>query len=170
MILGLRRGKVRLVAHQAGWSAVFQGEKKRLARLLGASALAIEHVGSTAVPDLMAKPIIDIAVAVAGLGETGDWPQRLAAAEYAFFGDREGRGEHFYAKGPGKERTLYLHVVPLNTERWSGYLKFRDALRGRAELRKEYEKIKLKLLAHYQDDRAAYTEAKAAFIRKVLGG
>ena len=69
MILGLRRGKVRLVAHQAGWSAVFQGEKKRLARLLGASALAIEHVGSTAVPDLMAKPIIDIAVAVAGLAD-----------------------------------------------------------------------------------------------------
>jgi GrpB-like predicted nucleotidyltransferase (UPF0157 family) len=168
MILGLRRGEVRLVAHQPGWPAAFVSEKERLAQRLGISGQEIEHVGSTAVPDLVAKPIIDIALGVSSLADTGDWPQRLGPDGYAFFGDREGWGEHFYAKGPEENRTIYLHVVPIQSARWSEYLKFRDSLRASAGLRKEYGGLKRDLLAAHQDDRNAYTGAKAAFIRRVL--
>jgi GrpB-like predicted nucleotidyltransferase (UPF0157 family) len=169
MILGLARGEVRLVAHQQGWSEAFAAEKERLAQVLGTPALAIEHVGSTAVPDLVAKPIIDVAVAVTSLEGTADWPAQLQGADYAFFGDREGRGEHFYAKGPEPLRTIYLHVVPIQSARWSDYLKFRDELRSHAELRREYADIKHRLLAEHGNDRVAYTGAKAEFIRRVLG-
>jgi GrpB-like predicted nucleotidyltransferase (UPF0157 family) len=168
MLLGLRRGEVRLVAHQPGWPAAFAREKERLRQRLGAAALAVEHVGSTAIPGLVAKPVIDIALAVASLADTADWPQRLESVGYAFFGDREGWGEHFYAKGPAEHRTMYLHVVPIQSARWSDYLKFRDALRAKAELRKEYEGLKLRLLAAHPGDRTAYTAAKAAFIQRVL--
>jgi len=168
MILGLSRGEVRLVAHQAGWSVAFANEKEQLARILKSSALMIEHVGSTAVPDLAAKPILDIAVAVSSLADTSHWPHLLRDLEYTFFGDREGWGEHFYSKGPDQNRTIYLHVVPVEHTRWSDYLVFRDMLRARTELRHEYETLKRQLLAQYGDNRPAYTNAKAALIRRVL--
>jgi GrpB-like predicted nucleotidyltransferase (UPF0157 family) len=168
MILGLSRGELRLVAHQPGWSAAFADEKEQLARILTSSALTIEHVGSTAVPDLAAKPILDLAVAVRSLEDTRQWPHLLRGLDYTFFGDREGWGEHFYAKGPDQNRTIYLHVVPVESPRWSDYLAFRDALRARTELRQEYGTLKRQLLAYHGGNRPAYTEAKAALIRRVL--
>jgi GrpB-like predicted nucleotidyltransferase (UPF0157 family) len=168
MILGLSRGEIRLVAHQPGWGAAFTNEKEQLARILKPPALMIEHVGSTAVRGLAAKPILDIAVAVSSLEDTHAWPDLLRGLDYTFFGDREGWGEHFYAKGPDQNRTIYLHVVPIGNSRWSDYLVFRDALRARTELRQEYENLKQRLLAQHGDDRPAYTDAKAALIRRVL--
>ena len=128
----------------------------------------IEHVGSTAVTGLAAKPILDIAVAASSLEDTGDWPHLLRGLEYTFFGDREGWGEHFYAKGPDEGRTVYLHVVPVGDTRWSDYLVFRDALRASTGLRQDYEALKRKLLVQHGDDRPAYTDAKTALIRRVL--
>lgn len=168
MILGLPRGEVRLVAHQPGWSAIFSNEKEQLHRVFGSSALQIEHVGSTAVTDLAAKPILDIAVAVNSLEDTSEWPQLLRPLDYTFFGDRESWGEHFYAKGPDQSRTVYLHVVPLENPRWSNYLVFRDTLRARTELRQEYETLKRHLLAQYSNNRSAYADAKTALIGRVL--
>jgi GrpB-like predicted nucleotidyltransferase (UPF0157 family) len=147
---------------------VFAGERDRLAAKVGAAALEIEHVGSTAVPDLMSKPIVDIAVGVSSLDDSVSWPEILRSEGYAFFGDREGRGEHFYAKGPEQMRTIYLHVVPIRSSRWADYLRFRDALRNSASLRKEYETLKCRLQVENEHDRLAYTEGKAAFIAKVL--
>jgi GrpB-like predicted nucleotidyltransferase (UPF0157 family) len=167
--LGLRRGEVRLVRHQCGWPEAFARERRRLERLLGPGALAIEHVGSTAVAGLAAKPVVDIAIAVGSLDGAGAWAGALGSAGYTAFGDREGRGEHFYAKGPEGSRTVYLHVVPLRSRNWSNYLGFRDALRSSAPLRRRYEELKRRLSALHPRDRGAYTEAKAEFIRGVLG-
>jgi GrpB-like predicted nucleotidyltransferase (UPF0157 family) len=169
MILGLRRGDVRLVRHQPGWSRAFARERDALARRIGGPSVRIEHVGSTAVADLMAKPIIDIAIGVESLDVVAGWPGILGSEGYSFFGDREGRGEHFYAKGPEDRRTLYLHVLPARSRRWADYLRFRDALRASAANRREYEDLKRRLLATHRQDRSAYTESKAAFIRKILG-
>jgi GrpB-like predicted nucleotidyltransferase (UPF0157 family) len=168
MILGLGRGEVRLAGHRAAWQDIFAREKALLASRLGGGSVAIEHVGSTAVPDLLAKPIVDIAVGVASLDDSVSWPEILGLEGYASFGDREGRGEHFYAKGPERERTIYLHVVPVRSRRWDDYLKFRDALRSEASIRREYEKLKSGLAAANPQDRFAYTEAKAAFIHRIL--
>jgi GrpB-like predicted nucleotidyltransferase (UPF0157 family) len=168
-LLGLRRGEVRVVRHRRAWAAAFERERRRLARLLGAGAVAIEHVGSTAVAGLAAKPILDVAVAAGSLRSAARWAPALGGAGYAAFGDREGRGEHFYAKGPEGRRTVYLHVVPARSANWANYLGFRDALRSSAALRAGYGRLKRRLGALHPRDRAAYTEAKAAFIRAALG-
>lgn len=168
MTLGLRRGTVSLISHQPSWATTFATEKEHLAGKLGAAALEIEHVGSTAVPDLMAKPVIDIAVGVSDIGDTVSWPQILESEGYASFGDREGPEEKFFAKGPDESRTIYLHVVPLGSSRWADYLLFRDSLRESESLRREYGELKRRLQADFPNDRFAYTEGKAAFIGRVL--
>jgi GrpB-like predicted nucleotidyltransferase (UPF0157 family) len=130
MILGLARGSVRLVPHQIGWHEAFEDEQRRLQSALGVSARKIEHVGSTAVPDLLAKPIIDIAIAVESFDRIQAWPQALAVHDYTAFGDRYGWQDHFFAKGPETLRTFYLHVVEESGIRWRNYLRFRDRLKG----------------------------------------
>src|SRR5687767_14711040 len=134
-IVGLRRGEVKVVPHRSEWNVIYTNERNRIAAQLGAVALVIEHVGSTAVPELLAKPIIDIAIAVQSLDATSSWPVLLRSEDYVFFGDLEGRGEHFYAKGPDEMRTIYLHVVPISSSRWVDYLDFRALLRSRADMR-----------------------------------
>ena len=93
MKLGLKRGEVRLVPHQLAWRTLFAEEKQRLADLLGDAGIQIEHIGSTSVPDLPAKPIIDIAIAVRAIEDIAHWPAVLASTGYTYFGDREGRGK-----------------------------------------------------------------------------
>jgi len=168
MILGLKRGEVRLVPHQPEWASAFALERDLLTPLLGRAALRVEHVGSTAVPDLEAKPVIDIAVAVSSLLAIQSWPSILKEQGYTFFGDREGWGEHFFAKGPDEMRTFYLHAVPIETERWRDYLRFRDRLCASPSLRFEYGELKRRAAEIYSTDRTSYTEAKDAWIRKLL--
>lgn len=168
MRLGLKRGDVRLVAHQQDWGSMFVAERDMLSSVLGGTALRFEHVGSTAVPDLEAKPILDIAVGVRTLEDQAGWPEMLAQYGYCHMGDRFGWGEHFYAKGPDSMRTVYLHVMPIESVRWANYLMFRDILRTSAEVRKGYSDLKCKLALAFPDDRNSYTEGKAAFITKTL--
>ncbi len=168
MILGLKRGEVRLVPHQHEWRAAFVEEKNRLALLLGESALRIEHIGSTAVPDLPSKPVIDVAIAVRSFEVINSWPAILKEVGYTYFGDREGRGDHFFAKGPDEKRTFYVHVVPIESDRWRDYLKFRDALLANSPTRAAYADLKRLAAENHAGSRFAYTEAKDAWIQKVL--
>src|SRR6266404_751998 len=168
MILGLKRGEVRLVPHQPEWRAAFVEEKNHLALLLGESALRIEHVGSTAVPDLPSKPVIDVAIAVWSFAEIDSWPTILKEAGYTYFGDREGRGDHFFAKGPDEMRTFYVHVVLIESDRWRDYLKFRNTLLANSPTRVAYADLKRQAAENHAGCRAAYTEAKDAWIRRVM--
>jgi GrpB-like predicted nucleotidyltransferase (UPF0157 family) len=147
---------------------MFVAERDILSSVLGDTALRIEHVGSTAVPDLKAKPILDIAVGVRALEDQLGWPDVLGRYGYCHMGERFGGGEHFYAKGPDSLRTVYLHVVPIESVRWANYLKFRDVLRANAEVRKDYNDLKCSLALALPDDRNSYTDEKAAFITKTL--
>ncbi len=168
MKLGLKRGEVRLVPHQPVWHTLFAAEKLRLTDLLGDDGIQIEHVGSTAVPGLLAKPIIDIAIAVDAIEDIAHWPAALAPEGYTYFGDREGRSDYFFAKGPDECRSFYLHIVLLRSQRWIDYLHFREALRADVSLREEYAGLKTRLCDAHSHDRAAYTSGKDALIRRVL--
>jgi GrpB-like predicted nucleotidyltransferase (UPF0157 family) len=168
MILGLKRGHTRLVPHQLGWSDAFMHEKERLTGLLGSGIIQVEHIGSTAIPNLAAKPIIDIAIGVKSLEETLTWPSMLGLEGYTYFGDRESRGDDFYAKGPEENRTIYLHVVPYDGLRWREYLYFREALCADDDLRARYENLKMRLAAGHASTREHYTSAKAELIAEIL--
>lgn len=170
-MLGLPRGTVRLVAHQAAWSTLFTEERQRLATALARLAPDIEHLGSTAVPGLVAKPILDIGVGVKRLEDAASHArEQLASLGYQAFGDRSGKGELFFARGPDEARTHYLHLLARDNPDWRAALVFRDRLRADADLRREYGALKLELADRHADDRAAYSAAKLTFIERVVAG
>ena len=126
----------------------------------------MEHYGSTSVPGIKAKPIIDI---LAGIGRLEDGPSLigpLAALGYDYVGDKVVPGHHIYGKGV--ERTHLLHVVEYGSTIWTEALRFRDALRDDPALAREYEALKIALSEKYGERRADYTAAKASFIQSVL--
>jgi len=163
---GLRRGTVMLVPYSPDWEADFATEQAALQQQFGPAAIAIEHVGSTAVPGLDAKPIIDIEV---GLRQFGDWQryiEPLEARGYTFMLDRVGTDEVFLPKGPEQLRTHYVHITAHDSPQWRQTLGFRDRLRADAALRDEYQSLKQTLARRFPDDRQRYTAGKAAFIER----
>lgn len=156
--------RVRLAAPTSLWAASFEREKASLKRALGASALAIEHVGSTSVPGLVAKPVVDIAVAVASFEGFARCVGHVEALGYAYRGEYGIARRHYFVKGT--PRTHHLHALEAGSANWANHLLFRDYLRRYPETAARYADLKT-ALAHTHD-RAAYTEAKGPFIRDVL--
>jgi GrpB-like predicted nucleotidyltransferase (UPF0157 family) len=167
-MLGLQRGTVRLVPHQTGWARCFAEEQARLNAALGDRARDIQHVGSTAVPGLDAKPILDIAVAVSDLPAITECVPLLEALGYTYFGDRSGKGDYFFAKGEERSRTHSLHMAEHSGSEWAAMLSFRDALIADPTARQRYSDLKHVLSQQHANDRAAYTDGKASFIQSLL--
>jgi len=167
-MLGLRRGTVQVVAYTPAWAALFQSERARLQGALGADALDIQHIGSTAVPGLAAKPILDLGIAVAGEAAVAACVPRLAALGYTYHGYRGADQGHFFDKGPEQQLTHYQHMLPIGSPAWSNYLRFRDYLIAHPAARDVYMRLKQDLAAQYAEDRAAYTAAKASFVQQIL--
>jgi GrpB-like predicted nucleotidyltransferase (UPF0157 family) len=168
-MIGLKRGTVRVVPSDDEWAAAFSRERHRLCGCLGHLVLDIQHVGSTAVPGLAAKPIIDIAVAVASPADLQRCRPLLVALGYLDRGDRHGEGGSIFVRERAPEvRTHHLHLVTIDDPQWANYLRFRDRLRADAALRIEYASLKRNLQQQFPDDRQRYTQGKGAFIRRVL--
>ena len=167
-MLGLRRGSVRIAPSTPTWAILFQAESARLQHALGDLALDIQHIGSTAVPGLAAKPILDLAVAVADESVVPDCVIRLTDAGYAYRGDRGPDQGYFFDKTRGPELTHYLHVMTIHGPGWSNYLRFRDHLAAHPQDRDRYLRLKIHLAARYAEDRSAYTAGKAAFVEQIL--
>ena len=165
-MLGLQKGKVRLVPHDEVWHQLFAKEAEHLRAALGGLAVAVEHVGSTAVCGISAKPVIDIAAAVPEIADAGRCVAPLEGLGYEYRGEHGIPGRHYFTKG--EPRTHHLHLVESGGEVWRGHLLFRDHLRRHPRVAKEYEELKERLAREYPEDRGAYTEGKAAFIRGVL--
>jgi GrpB-like predicted nucleotidyltransferase (UPF0157 family) len=169
-MLGLQRGIIRVVPADPGWAAAFAEEQERLQEAIGHLVIDIQHVGSTSVPGLDAKPIIDIAVAVALPDDIARCRPTLLALGYLDRGDGGSDGGYLFVKESHPEvRTHHLHIVTLEDLQWANYLRFRDRLRADDVLRDEYAAIKHLLKQHCADNIRAYTAAKAPFIRGVLG-
>jgi GrpB-like predicted nucleotidyltransferase (UPF0157 family) len=168
-LLGLRRGTVRVVSHQERWHEAFAEERQVLDEHLGAIAVDIQHVGSTSVPGLNAKPVIDIAVALASPADLDECRERLGGLGYLDRGDRGANGGYLFVKERGPNvRTHHLHVVTIDDPQWGNYLRFRDMLRADDELMASYAALKQELQARLPEDRERYTIGKASFIRHVL--
>jgi len=165
-VLGLPLGTVRLREYTPLWVELYRIEEAELRDALGVLALDVQHVGSTAIPGLVAKPILDIAVAIPSGGLVPRCATSLARLgyQYAYWADLE----NDYTFEKGVDHTHHVHLVELHSRQWVEYLRFRDTLRTNLQLAREYERIKMALGARYCSDRAAYTRAKADFIRHVL--
>lgn len=167
-MLGLQRGIVKLVPHHDGWAQLFAEEKERLSVALGGRARIIQHVGSTSVPDLVAKPVLDIAIAVETLTTIAECVPLLEAIDYTYFGDRSGKGDYLFVKGDERNRTHHLHMAEHTSPEWKTMLRFRDRLIADPVARRRYADLKRRLYEKHSNDRAAYTAGKDAFIEELL--
>ena len=159
---------VEVVPYNAAWPASFREERELLEAAIGGWAVGgIHHVGSTAVPGLAAKPIIDILVGVEDLASSRACFPALARLSYAYAPYRADE-MHWFCKPGRSRRTHHLHVVPTRSRRFQDELAFRDRLRANPDQARDYAKLKHRLASRYEYDREAYTDAKASFIRDVL--
>ncbi|KAF1049194.1 GNAT family N-acetyltransferase [Xylophilus sp.] len=166
--LGVPAGSARLESHDPGWAALFQRERDRIAAALGTAALDIQHVGSTAVPHLAAKPVIDIAVAVRNPAALAGTIGPLVGLGYRDLGWRSAQIGHFLERTGAAGRTHCIHLLETGSPHWQDYLRLRDRLRTDATARARYQTLKQALAADHADDRKAYTRGKHALVQQLL--
>jgi GrpB-like predicted nucleotidyltransferase (UPF0157 family) len=186
-------GKLQIVDHDTAWTKRFEQEQARLRDACGDLLEAIEHIGSTAVPGLPAKPVIDLLATVRemallstlhegshtrvdgrGIPPEGN-ARHVALVEaitglgYEYLGEYGIRRRLYFRKGPsGDDPGFHLHVVRQGTRLQREHLLFRDYLRVHSDVAEHYGRHKRELAKRYGEDRKAYTDAKAAFIAQVL--
>ena len=164
----MREEPVFLVPYDPTWPRRFDEERARLEHVLGSWLEGpIEHIGSTAVPGLTAKPVIDIMAGVRDLPSSLDARAALAVLDYMYFPYRPDV-MHWFCKPSPARRTHHLHLVPVQSQLWSDRLIFRDYLRFSASAAAEYAALKTALAIEHRYDREAYTDAKGAFVRRLL--
>jgi GrpB-like predicted nucleotidyltransferase (UPF0157 family) len=159
---------VEIVPYDAVWAERFEEQRAHVERIVAPWLVApVEHVGSTAVPGLAAKPVVDMLAGVRDLAESRPCIDLLSADGWLWAPYREDV-EHWFCRPTPEDRTHHLHVVEHGGGEWNDMLDFRDALRSDALLRERYAALKQELATRHRDDRNAYTEAKAAFIQAAL--
>lgn len=168
VVLGLAAGAARLEPPSPRWSQLFLEEKDRIANALGELALDIQHIGSTAVPGLDAKPILDIAVALRQLTDAELCVAPLETIGYRHQGYRSEQMGHVFEKVSDRGRTHCIHALDVNDPHYRDYLLMRDYLSAVPEARRDYQELKRTLAERFPTDRRAYTAGKADFIRQLL--
>ena len=159
---------VRIEPYDPEWPEKFDKERVALEEVLGADITGgIHHVGSTSVPGLDAKPVIDILVGVKDLETARSYIEPLKALNYMYAPYRSDT-EAWFCKPHLARRTHHLHLVPTGSARFRADLAFRDYLRMHPEVAEEYLALKRNLAAEFEHDREAYTEAKAEFVLRVV--
>lgn len=167
MSLGLESGTVRVVAYDPAWPLLFAAEAERLrAALAPALPLTLEHMGSTAVPGLVAKPILDILGGHPPGVPVAPYVAALVGAGYVHRGEQGIPGREFFRQG--EPRAYHLHLASRGGRFWREHLAFRDALRLEPALRDAYAALKLELARRFPRNREAYIDGKGAFVRQVV--
>lgn len=164
---------VEVVEANSAWSTQAEEEIAQLRELLKHLDIhTFEHIGSTSIPGLSAKPIIDL------MGEVRSWEDMEKIAEQLnpvgwnyVPPELDGRKyRRFWVKVKDGKRAVHLHLMRPGEERWERQIRFRDVLRSRPDLVKAYAELKIKLADENKNDRESYTTAKTEFILKVLDG
>lgn len=165
---GLLPGKVFLIDPRPEWAGLFEAEAARLRQALGARLVAVEHCGSTSIPGIKAKPVIDLLIGLRRLDDALGLVGDMEALGYDF-APHAGVPEH-HVFGLGAARTHLAHFVEHGGHAWRQCLAFRDALRTDPQRAQAYENLKLDLAARYPEDRAAYSAAKTDFVAQTVAG
>ena len=159
---------IEVVSYDPRWSSTFEKERALLQTVLAPwLAGPIEHVGSTAIPGMPAKPVIDIMAAVHTREASRPAISALGEVGYAYFPYRPDI-MHWFCKPSVAFRTHHLHLVPLGSKRWIDCLTFRDVIRSDRALAAEYARLKNHLAQEFKFDREAYTDGKTPFVERVL--
>ena len=167
-MVGLERGRVVLEPYKQEWSDQYEAEVARLRAIAGDRLLGFEHIGSTAIEGMPAKPIIDLIAFVDSLDNAEDIITCLENNGYELRPDDDVPERLFLAKGPQTNRTHYLSLAEPNSDFSVEKVAFRDYLQAHPETAEEYASLKESLADRYAEQRARYTAEKGAFIQDVL--
>lgn len=168
-MLGLKRGLVHLTPHENDWLEIGQEICRRVETACRDLQIVVEHVGSTSVVGLHAKPILDIVLGLPARREIENVRRALVDDGFVYRGEGEGsNGFLFVLESEPEVRTVHLHAVLRDSNDWKDYVLFRDILKRDPEIRQEYETLKQHNAKLFAGDRKGYTAAKAVFIRSVL--
>ena len=161
---------IEIVDYDPKWPAIYEMEKELILATIGRFVIGVEHVGSTAVPGLGGKPIIDIMAAVRRLDDAAQIIEPLGRIGYEYVPEYEEfvPERRYFRKGAPEPASHHLHAVEPTTGFWKDHLLFRDYLRARSEEASEYEAFKRDLARKITQDRVAFTDAKTPFVESVL--
>jgi GrpB-like predicted nucleotidyltransferase (UPF0157 family) len=165
-MIGLEEGVVRLSPYDPEWVKLFNTEQARLTGVIGVYVLDIQHVGSTAIPGMLAKPIIDIGVAVVDFDQARVCIPPLEMLGYIYRGEYGLPRRHYFVNGEPHKH--HVHINEINGQNWGNHVLFRDYLIAHPEVAGKYAALKTSLAARYPNDREAYLEGKAPFIQRIL--
>ncbi len=157
---------IEVVPYDPNWPRAFEEEAKKLEGILGPHSVKIYHIGSTAVPGLSAKPIIDIMVVVKDILEVDELIEQFEELGYEAKGEYGMPFRRYFQKGEQK-RTHHIHIFEEGSGEVERHLHFRDYLRTSSEALTEYESLKLFLAKEHSQNRNAYTEGKEAFVKQI---
>jgi GrpB-like predicted nucleotidyltransferase (UPF0157 family) len=158
---------MKIAPYYEQWPKIFQAEKELISSKFRGDILDIQHIGSTAIPHLSAKPIIDIAVLIPTLDDAEKYMDPLSEIGYQFFKDRSSVERLFFVKDEPPKYHLSL-AQPEKFSYWKRQLLFRDYLIQHHDLALEYEALKKRLIEKYPDGRQEYCDGKNEFVQKIL--
>ena len=162
--------KVVLVEYDTQWPIRFREEAERIRGAIGRAVVSIEHIGSTAVSGLVAKPILDILVGVRRLEDSAECVGPLGGIGYEYVPEHEALfpERRYFHKGPPGRRTHHMHLVEYGGGFWTEHVLFRDYLRTHPDEATRYASLKRELAALVGHDPHLYTDGKTAFIRHAV--
>jgi GrpB-like predicted nucleotidyltransferase (UPF0157 family) len=167
--LGLQYGTVRLVPAEDAWASIAQALAADISIVLVDHAIEVEHIGSTAIPGLLAKPIIDLAVALRPETVVEEIAELMSGLGWIYRGDAgEDGGWVFVMDDAPWHRVAHAHGVPFGSSQWVRYLQLRDLLRQSAAARHTYAEAKQRLAARFPDGRSEYTAGKGLTVQRLL--
>jgi GrpB-like predicted nucleotidyltransferase (UPF0157 family) len=167
-MIGLKRGVVILKNHKKEWSKLYDEEAKLISSLISDYLVDIQHIGSTAILNTIAKPIIDIAIAIDDLNNIEEVIHLLEEGGYEYRGEGDIPDRHLFVKGDEECRTHHMHVMVNTSYEWKKHILFRDYLREHPSETKKYSKLKKKLASEFEFDREKYTDGKEEFILGII--
>ena len=167
-MLGLDFDKVMLAEYDQQWTVHYVSEAEAIKNTLADMVIDIQHIGSTAVVGLKAKPIIDILVGLASFEQIEEIIDKMVSLGYTYAYWAGIQGDCTFRKGD--ITTHLVHMVEYGKNNWNHNIRFRDALRNNPDLVRGYERLKEELAAKYPGSREQYTEGKNKFIADVLSG
>ena len=165
--MGLKVGTVKIEKFNTNWLNMFNEEKENLKKIFGDLAITIEHIGSTSIEGLSAKPIIDILVSMNNLNDFDKIRSFFESEPYSIKQDSV-CDEILVRNGPEDNRTHFIHIMEINSKRYQDTIIFRDYLKKHKNALKEYENLKIALAKKYFNNRKLYSSLKNEFIQETI--
>ena len=159
--------KIEVVLHDPSWAKSFREEVDDLAVALGDAVVAIHHIGSTAIPNIKAKPIIDVLIEVRDIEKVDDLNEQMRLLGYEPKGELGIAARRYFRKGRDEQHTHHVHVFQTGHPEVERHLNFRDYLVAHPEEERAYARPKEMLASQFGQDRGRYTEGKSGFIEEM---